>query len=165
MKIKISTLILSIMSIWSVNCATGQSKNSISIESGYFFGGPAAKISNQMETDGFGDDESAGFLFYGSLFSGSGTTSYPKKEKRGLRYWLRYERELKNNRSIELSFGNVNNSRVFGQYNKFVWSKKYFRCFCTKHWIPISTCTQRIYRKSSVFSIYRARRNITSWGI
>ncbi len=71
-----------------------------------------------METDGFGDDLPGSFLF-------GGTTSYPKKEKRGLRYWLRYERELKNNRSIELSFGNVNNSRVFGNNSRTRTSPNY----------------------------------------
>jgi hypothetical protein len=79
-----------------------------------FFGGPANKIFDQMRADGFGDPSifGAGKIF--GIATRGTYTDFPAKSNRGVKFWVRYERDLKNNRGVELSFGMINRSTVVG---------------------------------------------------
>ncbi len=114
-KIIFPALVIILLSLIKATSAKAQNKNTLSVETGYFFGGPANKILNQMRVDGFGELIVYGpSNFFGLFSSNGGITYYPYAKKRGIKFWLRYERELKNNRGIELSFGMINKSTVFG---------------------------------------------------
>lgn len=97
-------------------------KNYISIESGLFFGGPANKIESQMNTSGFNDNINYSFdlfnLFQGIFGLGFQSVNlndqYPKNKNNGGKYWIRYSREMKNKKIIELSYGKVHKSTVEG---------------------------------------------------
>lgn len=90
-------------------------KNYVSIETGGFFGGPANSLANQMTASGFGAQVTTDFnLFNLDLLFGSSTISYPMIINTKTKYWLRFGRELKNNRSIEAGIGLIHNSMVSG---------------------------------------------------
>ena len=97
-------------------------KNYISIESGIPFGGPANKIESQMLLSGFGDDivhDNSGiisdfFALFGITINTSSTEQYPNITAKGAPVWIRYGRELKNKKTIEISYGNIHNGTVSG---------------------------------------------------
>jgi hypothetical protein len=67
-----------------------------------------------MRVDGFGEMVVYEPSYIFGIATNGSTTNYPYTRKSGIKFWVRYERELKNNRAIELSFGMINKSTVFG---------------------------------------------------
>ncbi len=100
-------------------------KNYFSIEGGRFYGGSENNIKSQMRASGFGDrvtynfDELSFLLAFIIPFWDPSTTiniteQYPKSSTGTGKFWVRYGREIKDKRFIELSYGKIHNSSVEG---------------------------------------------------
>lgn len=100
-------------------------KNYISIESGFAFGGSTHKIQSQMNASGFGDDIVHGSGIIGGLISDffsafginvntSSIEQYPHITSKEAPLWIRYGRELKNKKIMEISYGNMHNGTISG---------------------------------------------------
>ena len=122
-KINATCRLIAILICFCLPATLMAQKNYISIESGLFFGGPASKLESQMKSSGFSDKvtySSDLFDYYFSdLFAAFGLSTshsnqYPKISSNGLPVWIRYGRELKNKKIIELSYGKIHNSTVEG---------------------------------------------------
>lgn len=104
-------------------------KNYVSFEGGYFYGNAEKQLNSQMEASGFGDMVSheayTGDWFFpllSILFGGYSTTTvyedYPKSSKGNGNFWVRYGRELKNRKFVELGFGKIHSGAITG-FDKF----------------------------------------------
>ena len=93
-------------------------KNYISIEGGRYFSGVKKDLNSQMISSGFGDkvffnlDDFYGLLdilfpFWSFSSSGIYSEQYPQSSAGKDRFWFRYGRELKNGKSVELSYGKL----------------------------------------------------------
>src|SRR4051812_17024517 len=61
-------------------------KNYLSIETGYFYGGPDNKISSQLIASGFNAHLTTSYNFFG--LGGTTETIYPMISKTKTKYWL-----------------------------------------------------------------------------
>lgn len=92
-------------------------KNYISIEGGRFYGGVESKLNSAMSSTGFGDRISyrlGDIIPFIDIFTDLGSISlndqYPKNSHNKGISWIRYGRELKNGKFIELSYGKMKSS-------------------------------------------------------
>ncbi|CAN5791985.1 hypothetical protein BH10BAC2_BH10BAC2_47340 [soil metagenome] len=109
---KMYNSVIILVSLLLIQSAAFTQKNYISIEAGSFYGGPSTNIANSFKQYGFGDTKY--WLVDLFFFSFSGESKYPQTSGGNLAWRIRYVRELKNNHTIEVNFGQIHNSEVDG---------------------------------------------------